>query len=187
MSKIMYQNVEYGESGVTSVNGSTGAVNIKTINGQGLVGSGNLTINTGLLNLVDGSASGSVRGIGTATEDSSYTMGSDAFSEGSSTKASGSSSHAEGYYTQASGETSHSQNTGTVAQRKSQTALGEYNIADTSGTTTTRGDYVIIVGNGADNNNRSNALTVDWSGNVYSSAANGNLSAVKIIRWTETT
>lgn len=180
-----------------------------------------ITVNN-LQNLVDGSATGSVRGIGTIAEDSSYVMGTYAFAEGYDTKASGDFSHAEGintvatdeadhaegydtiasgqfshaegvgtiasgYYahvegqgsqstnegshaegfnTVASGKYSHSQNSCTIAQRKSQTALGEYNIADTDGyDSTTRGSYVVIVGNGNDDA-RSNALTVDWSGNV---------------------
>lgn len=69
----------------------------------------------------------------------------------------------------ATGSNSVAQNRGTTAQRKSQTALGEFNIADTSGTTTTRGDYAVIVGNGTSNSNRSNALTIDWDGNVVAS------------------
>ena len=67
---------------------------------------------------------------------------------------------------QASGEVSHAQGYQTIAQRKSQTAIGEFNVADTTGNITTRGDYALIVGNGTSNSARSNALTVDWSGNV---------------------
>ena len=33
-------------------------------------------------------------------------------------------------------------------------------------TTAPRGDYALIIGNGTDDNNRSNAATVDWQGNV---------------------
>ena len=217
MSKIMYQNVEYGESGVTSVNGSTGAVNIKTINGQGLVGSGNLTINTGLLNLVDGSATGSVRGIGTAEEDNSYTMGLNAFAEGIGTTASGNNSHAEGLGSQAQGNNSHaegaswasgntshaegtntearglgshSQNVCTIANKEAQTALGTFNDVDLSATTThpserdAYGAYAVIVGNGTDSNDRSNALTVAWNGDVVASGdvtdGSGNVLSDKI-------
>lgn len=56
---------------------------------------------------------------------------------------------------------------GTSAQRKSQHAAGEYNILDNSGSATTRGDYVHIVGNGTSDNARSNAYTLDWSGNGW--------------------
>lgn len=54
-----------------------------------------------------------------------------------------------------------------------QVAIGKYNIEDTNDT------YAFIVGNGNDDDNRSNALTVDWSGNLITSggaAFNGNTS-----------
>ena len=242
--------------------------NIKTINGTSLLGSGNITISGGLQNLVDGSATGSVRGIGTTAEDSSYTIGSYAVAEGNSTKAvgygshaegadtiafgdyshvegdtttargeashaeghdttairdyshaegdattasgftshaeggvttaSGSASHAEGSNTTASGTSSHSQNERTIAAKRAQTALGTYNIEDTATTTTHSsgttdyGQYAVIVGNGT-SSARSNALTVDWSGNVNiptgaSYQVNGvpiGGSQVQIVRWTE--
>lgn len=85
--------------------------------------------------------------------------------EGSGTTASGHYSHAEGRYTTASGTHSHAQNNYTIAARKSQTAIGEYNVEET-GDATTRGSYSLIIGNGTSTSARSNALTVDWSGNV---------------------
>lgn len=81
------------------------------------------------------------------------------------TTASGGYSHAEGYYTTASGMFSHAEGVETIAQRKSQHTFGEYNIPDTTGTTTSRGAYVEIVGNGTEDDYRSNARTLDWSGN----------------------
>ena len=163
---------------------------------------------TPALALVNGSATGSIRGIWTATESNSYTMGENAMAlgeassasgdnsiseggqttasgncshaegeqtiasgncshaEGEQTFASGYASHAEGEETIASGSNTHSQNYGTIAQRRSQTALGEYNIADTTGTTSTKGEYIVIIGNGTADNARSNALTIDWLGGV---------------------
>ena len=76
-------------------------------------------------------------------------------------------SHAEGYMTDATGDASHAQNTCTIAQRRSQTALGEFNIADTSGDYNTYGKYVVIIGNGTADNARSDALEIDWSGDVF--------------------
>lgn len=96
-------------------------------------------------------------------------VGVGSHAEGGYTDATGIYSHAEGTDTVASGDYSHSQNRYTIAQRKSQTVIGEYNIADTAGADgTERGDYVFIIGNGEGiiENPRSNALTVDWSGNV---------------------
>lgn len=87
-----------------------------------------------------------------------------AHAEGTSTTASADAAHAEGYNTTASGYYSHAQNFGTVATRRSQNVFGEYNIAE-SGTAYSRGDYVEIVGNGENDNSRSNARTLDWDGN----------------------
>lgn len=95
------------------------------------------------------------------------TLGTYAFAQGLNIQASGLYSHAEGNNTTASGPYSHAQGQYTTAQRKSQTALGEYNILDTTGTTTTRGQYAIILGNGTASNALSNAMTVDWDGNVW--------------------
>ena len=99
----------------------------------------------------------------------SYTTASNYYShaEGNNTTASGQCSHAEGANTTASGNWSHAQNLGTIAQRKSQTALGEYNVLDEYGSGAfARGQYAVIVGNGTNDSIRSNALTLDWSGNV---------------------
>lgn len=87
--------------------------------------------------------------------------------EGCGATAYGTSSHAEGHGTIARGMYSHAQNLNTRASRMSQTALGEYNIADTQGSSPAdRGKYVVIIGNGTDDNARSNALAVTWGGNV---------------------
>ena len=77
--------------------------------------------------------------------------------EGEATEASGYSSHAEGMHTVAYGQCSHAQNLGTVANAVNQTALGQYNVPDTTSS--------VIIGNGS-SATRSNALTVDWNGNV---------------------
>ena len=66
-------------------------------------------------------------------------------------------SHAEGIQSKARGTSSHAQNIGTIADGDHQTAIGQYNIADTTS--------ALIIGNGSPSS-RSNALTVDWNGNV---------------------
>lgn len=98
--------------------------------------------------------------------------GNKSHAEGDSCTASGGRSHAEGMLTTASGQHSHAEGTSTIAQTKSQHAFGEYNMLDTSGSTTTRGDYVEIVGNGTGNSARSNARALGWNGNEY---LNGDL------------
>ena len=85
--------------------------------------------------------------------------GSHAHAEGSLTRATGAIAHAEGIATIASGWWSHAQNSYTIAASNDQTALGRYNIEDNNNI------YAFIIGNG-DNSTRSNALTVDWNGNI---------------------
>lgn len=79
----------------------------------------------------------------------------------------GDNSLAQGYSTTASGTYSYSGGYGTTAQTKSQHVFGEHNILDTQGSTTARGQYVEIVGNGASADARSNARTLDWNGNEW--------------------
>lgn len=99
----------------------------------------------------------------------STASGSVAHAEGSAT-ASGEASHAEGQGSIASGQASHAQNVATIAEGDAQTALGRFNIADKVN--------AIILGNGS-YSNRSNALTVDWNGNVTCGTVNGvDLTAI---------
>ena len=98
----------------------------------------------------------------------SYTTASGGMShaEGATTTASGFFAHAEGNNTSARGSNSHAEGYNTVAQRKSQHVHGEFNVLDTGGEDATkRGNYVEIVGNGTSASARSNARTLDWSGN----------------------
>ena len=78
----------------------------------------------GPTNMVNGSADGSVRGINTSSEDSSYTMGIYAFAEGFDTKASGDASHAEGDGATASGTASHAEGSSTQATGQGSHAEG---------------------------------------------------------------
>lgn len=82
-----------------------------------------------------------------------------AHAEGISTLASGLAAHAEGRGTEATGTYSHAEGYYTTASGKKQHVVGEYNVADPYD------EYVEIVGNGTGNDARSNARTVDWSGN----------------------
>ena len=75
-----------------------------------------------------------------------YNTGDDSTTEGSMTRAEGEASHAEGL--------------GTIANSDYQHAEGRYNIADTDD------EYAHIVGNGTADNARSNAMTLDWDGNL---------------------
>ena len=81
--------------------------------------------------------------------------------EGNGTIASGTGSHAEGFVAKASGSYSHAEGFLTEASGSYQHVQGQYNIKDTSN------KYAHIVGNGADDNNRANAHTLDWDGNAW--------------------
>ena len=123
--------------------------------------------------LTFGTRSGTTGGLSFACGDSVEAAGFASHAEGDSTEASGFASHAEGYMTTASGDGahaegsgtnalgpySHAQNLGTVTiEDEPQTAIGKYNVKTM--------DKALIIGNGTADNARSNALTVDWSGNV---------------------
>lgn len=93
--------------------------------------------------------------------------------EGGGNIASGKESHAEGGGSTASGYASHAEGNGTIANHFAQHVFGEYNVADTSSAgADNRGNYIEIVGNGT-SSTRSNARTLDWSGNETLA---GNLS-----------
>lgn len=94
-----------------------------------------------------------------------YTIASGDYShaEGLRTIASGNASHAEGSKTTASASYSHAEGEYTIASSFYQHVFGRNNIADADNT------YVEIVGNGTTNasSDRSNARTLDWSGNEW--------------------
>ena len=81
--------------------------------------------------------------------------------EGNSTKASGDYSHAEGVGTVATGNFSHAEGYTTKASSDFQHVQGKCNIEDA------KGKYAHIVGNGTDEDARSNAHTLDWKGNAW--------------------
>lgn len=97
-------------------------------------------------------------------------IGDYATAEGDSTQAGGSASHAEGWLTSASGNYSHASGTNTIAAKRAQFVIGNYNKED-DGTTTAYtasdyGEYVFIIGAGS-SSARKNIHTVDWRGNAW--------------------
>jgi hypothetical protein len=101
-------------------------------------------------------------------------IGINAHAEGSGSRAISNSAHAEGMNTYAAGQVSHSEGSGsialglashaegvlTIASSRNQHVQGRYNIEDTANA------YADIVGNGT-SSARSNAYTLDWSGNGW--------------------
>lgn len=90
--------------------------------------------------------------------------GVDAHSEGRNTVASGSHSHAGGYDSIASGLYSFVHGLGLKAVKPFQAVFGQYNEEDPGTSGTPR--YLLIIGNGTSDSNRSNALTAGWDGSV---------------------
>lgn len=87
---------------------------------------------------------------------------------GANTIAKGAYARSGGYYTEANGSQSSAEGEGTVASGKNQHVCGSYNVSDTTS--------LVIVGNGASDNNRSNAYKLNKDGNGYFS---GNVYANK--------
>lgn len=84
-----------------------------------------------------------------------------AHAEGMKTIASGNEAHSEGTSTKAAGNNSHTEGLGTIANGDQQHVQGKYNVIDNDN------KYAHIVGNGTSDADRSNAHTVDWSGNAW--------------------
>ena len=80
---------------------------------------------------------------------------------GNFTLAKGSRSHAEGENVLALGKNSHAEGVATFANGDSSHVQGKFNIADDGNL------YAHIVGNGTSDASRSNAHTLDWSGNAW--------------------
>ena len=95
-------------------------------------------------------------------------------SEGFKTTAKGDHSHVEGSLTSAKRTGAHAEGWGTIASSAWQHVQGQCNIEDTAGT------YAHIVGNGSSETKRSNAHTLDWSGNAwYAGTVEGTAMIVK--------
>ena len=85
-------------------------------------------------------------GYAPSAEDNVYAYGNGTFAMGTAVKTGGYNSIAMGY--------------GIKATSNYQTAIGRWNVENNNGT------YAFIIGNGTADNARSNAMTVDWNGNI---------------------
>ena len=138
--------------------------NIKTINNQSLLGSGNITIQGG-----GGTDAPISAGTGTNSIKESSTgntaSGDYSHAEGNNTKATGTSAHAEGYYTNAYGSYSHAEGFYTITQNDGEHASGMYNVSNTGSSTSAK--TLFSVGNGTADNVRHNAFEIRQNGDVY--------------------
>ena len=127
---------------------------------------GETTIASGDDSHVEGKNSTASGNVSHAEGENNTASGYGSHAEGYGNTASGLMAHAEGATTTASGYGSHSEGVGTIANHIGQHVVGAYNTADPSAAEpTAKGNYVEIVGNGTGENTRSNARTLDWSGN----------------------
>ena len=110
------------------------------------IGTGTKATNANCVALGDGTQATGLRAF--AGGHNSVASGQNAFTFGSATTAAG-------FNTTAFGQ-------GTVAQTASQLVIGKYNILDT----VSKESNAFIIGNGTSSDLRSNALTIDWNGNL---------------------
>ena len=147
-----------GSFSLNRASGSTVGVN-SVAEGNNCTASGNYSHAEGTFTVASKNGSHAEGQQTTASGNYSHAEGRDTTASG------GYGSHAEGYGSTASGDTSHAEGSLTIANHRSQHVFGEFNIEDTNvASASNRGDYVEIVGNGT-STNRSNARTLDWSGN----------------------
>jgi hypothetical protein len=169
--------------------------NIKTINNESLLGSGNIDIQGGSsytagdgiditndtisvsLPISAGTGSNSIiEGNGTKANgfsshaEGSYSnaIGDYSHAEGFGANADGSYSHAEGDTTTAKGNSSHAEGINTTANNQSEHASGQFNVSNSA--TTTFGDSgntLFSVGNGTADNARHNAFEIRQNGDIY--------------------
>ncbi len=124
------------------------------------------TLASGLKSIAIGNNIKSVGESSTAMGTNTIASGKYSTVMGNSTKASGENSTAIGYQTIASGDYSLSIGNSTRAQSYNSTALGTYNIGRGDSNEWRNIDPLFEIGNGSDDSNRANALTVLKNGNI---------------------
>ena len=156
-------NTLLGGKQATLVSGT----NIKTINNENILGSGNIDIQ-------GGSTYTAGRGIDITNDTISFSLpisagtGNDSIIEGLGPTARGSYSHGEGVSTYAYGLASHSEGVGTIANNQSEHASGQYNVSNrATNTFGDSGNTLFSVGNGTSNNAKHNAFEIRQNGDIY--------------------
>lgn len=162
-------------SDLTQASGILPIENGGTGNANGYIRTGALEGTTvGQYATVEGSEN-QAPGIGAHAEGRlTQAIGIASHAEGYNTHANQLYSHAEGFETQANGVGSHAEGCGTIATRTASHASGQYNIANDG--------HLVVVGNGTSDTARSNAYTLDSSGNAWYA---GSITATKLILGSE--
>lgn len=121
--------------------------------------SGLLTVASGNYATAEGTRTLASKNNTHAEGDVTQATATSAHSEGNETIASGNVSHAEGWRTKATGIASHAEGEGTIAAGRGQTAMGRWNVSDTSSK--------LIVGIGTKEADRKNGFRVSSTGQGY--------------------
>jgi hypothetical protein len=149
----------------SSINNFTSSINNKT-GSFATTGSnvfiGNQTITGSLSNGINAIASGSYSH---AEGENTVATGYASHAEGIFTTANGDYSHAEGFNTIAQGNASHAEGLGTIASGSGQTVVGKWNKQNNTSS-------LFIIGNGVDNDNRSDIVLVNNNNVVISGSLN---------------
>ena len=165
--------------------------NIKTINGETLLGEGNIEIQGGSgggkaieagrgISITTGETADTVSfnlpiSAGTGTNSiiegvGTFASGNYSHAEGGATSAKGIASHSEGMNARAKGVASHAEGNGTITNNASEHASGQYNNSVSASTTFgDSGNTLFSVGNGTADNARHNAFEIRQNGDIYCS------------------
>lgn len=131
---------------------------------------GNETIASGKYSHAEGDSTTASGNHSHAEGQNTIVSGDASHAEGGFAGAYGDFSHAEGNNTTADGACSHAEGVGTIAVGVAQHVQGSCNVVDPDydpDNPISRACYAHIVGNGTDDDNRSNAHTLDWDGNAW--------------------
>ena len=130
-----------------------------TASGMASKASGLLTYATGHYATAEGTRTKATKNDTHAEGNSTLASGNASHAEGQNTTASQHYAHAEGWKTVASGIAAHAEGEGTLAKGRGQTAMGKWNVGDTTS--------LLIVGKGSSDTARSNAFKVSNTGAGY--------------------
>lgn len=147
------------ENNIATTNSHAEGINTKAY-GNGSHAEGVNTTATGINSHAEGQVTKASGHVSHAEGSNTVASGDYSHTEGEKTYAS-TYSHAEGQGTKAYGTCSHTEGCYTIAYGDYSHVQGKYNIEDRNN------KYAFIIGNGENNNNRSNAIAIDWDGLIY--------------------
>lgn len=164
---------------------ATNNENENTASGNQAIALGRKSVASGQASIAIGNKMSTVNWGTTASANGAIAIGASAKAAGALSVAIGQVAQAEdsmgfafGNYSDAKAMYSVAIGNRAISSGRACTVLGQANVEDTNAVDTTHGagarKYILIVGNGTADNARSNALTVDWDGNLVVS---GSMSA----------